>query len=322
MIRGHSPAMEHGEHETKGKYRINVVAEMTGVSAATLRAWERRYGFPVPSRTASSYRIYTDRDVALIRRMQELCEQGMSPADAASAVLAEPTAEPAASLDVGDPFAPFHERIVVAVQTFDPSALERAVEESMVLGPATTIFDRVFAPAMAEIGARWEAGTLSVAQEHLASVVLESSARKLLGLVQPRTDRRILLACFAEEEHSFPLYGVALHAASWGFSVVFLGARTPPDAIAHAVRRLGPVLVGLSVTMAPPMPEARALVEGYASACGALPWLVGGGGASRLRGLVEDRGGVVIEDWTPLQVLRTVNGLIASGRGRSSARKV
>ncbi|WP_434422398.1 MerR family transcriptional regulator [Nannocystis pusilla] len=46
-----------------GRYRIQSVAEMTGVSAATLRAWERRYGLPAPRRSSSAYRLYSDRDV-------------------------------------------------------------------------------------------------------------------------------------------------------------------------------------------------------------------------------------------------------------------
>ena len=66
-----------------GKYRIQAVADMTGVAAATLRAWERRYGLPTPQRTKSSYRVYSDEDVALIRRLRALCDGGMAPADAA-----------------------------------------------------------------------------------------------------------------------------------------------------------------------------------------------------------------------------------------------
>ena len=54
-----------------GRYRIQSVAEMTGVSAATLRAWERRYGVPTPSRTASAYRLYGDEDVALVAQRPE-----------------------------------------------------------------------------------------------------------------------------------------------------------------------------------------------------------------------------------------------------------
>src|SRR5690606_34905007 len=57
---------------TRGRYRIQSVAEMTGVSAATLRAWERRYGVPTPRRSHAAYRLYSDQDVAIIRRVREL----------------------------------------------------------------------------------------------------------------------------------------------------------------------------------------------------------------------------------------------------------
>src|SRR3954453_2989212 len=73
-----------------GPFRINWVAENTGVAEATLRAWERRYQFPKPSRTPSGYRIYSQADVEQIQRMRELCEAGLAPADAAQLILREP----------------------------------------------------------------------------------------------------------------------------------------------------------------------------------------------------------------------------------------
>src|SRR3954452_18350215 len=74
-----------------GPYRINVAAELCGIPAATLRAWERRYGVPVPRRTASAYRLYTREDVELLRRMRDLVEEGVSPAEAARVVLVSPS---------------------------------------------------------------------------------------------------------------------------------------------------------------------------------------------------------------------------------------
>jgi DICT domain-containing protein len=46
---------------------IGEVVERTGVAEATLRMWERRYGFPVPERLASGHRRYSEREVGLIR---------------------------------------------------------------------------------------------------------------------------------------------------------------------------------------------------------------------------------------------------------------
>ncbi|HEX6239704.1 MAG TPA: MerR family transcriptional regulator [Polyangiales bacterium] len=72
-----------------GRFRINRVAESTGIPEATLRAWERRYHVPKPSRTPSGYRLYSPDDVAQVRKMRELCEAGVSPADAAKEILEE-----------------------------------------------------------------------------------------------------------------------------------------------------------------------------------------------------------------------------------------
>jgi MerR family transcriptional regulator, light-induced transcriptional regulator len=46
---------------------IGEVVERTGVAEATLRMWERRYGFPTPDRLASGHRRYSDREIELIR---------------------------------------------------------------------------------------------------------------------------------------------------------------------------------------------------------------------------------------------------------------
>ena len=57
---------------------IKEVAERTGIAAATIRMWEQRYGFPEPARTASGYRMYTDDDVAALRRVSTLRDTGLS----------------------------------------------------------------------------------------------------------------------------------------------------------------------------------------------------------------------------------------------------
>jgi MerR family transcriptional regulator, light-induced transcriptional regulator len=57
---------------------IKDVADRTGLAAGTIRMWEQRYGFPHPARTPSGYRIYTDEDVDVLRRVVAYREHGMS----------------------------------------------------------------------------------------------------------------------------------------------------------------------------------------------------------------------------------------------------
>jgi methanogenic corrinoid protein MtbC1 len=221
---------------------------------------------------------------------------------------------------VGDPYKPSRDAILEAVEKFDPTSLEFAVQHALALGSASTIYDRVIRPIMVEIGNRWHEGALTIGQEHLATQVMENAARRLLGLVQPSgSARQVVLAGFAGDEHTLPLYGVALHMAGAGFRVVMLGGRTPASAIRHAVVELAPSCVGLSVTVPPPPHDARALVDAYADACGDTPWMVGGTGAEALRGFVESRGGAVAPRDDPRLLLRTLESLIAKGRRRPQA---
>ena len=54
------------------------LAQLTGLSAGTLRMWESRHGFPAPARLPGGHRRYSERDVALVREVLHLREQGLS----------------------------------------------------------------------------------------------------------------------------------------------------------------------------------------------------------------------------------------------------
>jgi DICT domain-containing protein len=56
---------------------IGDVVSATGVGEATLRAWERRYGFPEPSREPSGHRRYSDEDVEQILQVVEERDRGV-----------------------------------------------------------------------------------------------------------------------------------------------------------------------------------------------------------------------------------------------------
>ena len=53
-------------------YRISEVSEMTGVALHVLRSWERRIARLKPKRSRSGRRMYTARDVELIRAVKYL----------------------------------------------------------------------------------------------------------------------------------------------------------------------------------------------------------------------------------------------------------
>ncbi|GDX30350.1 hypothetical protein LBMAG14_08260 [Actinomycetes bacterium] len=63
--------------ERRSLFIISVAAELAGVHAQTLRIYERK-GLIEPARTQGGSRRYSELDIALLRRIQELTNQGVS----------------------------------------------------------------------------------------------------------------------------------------------------------------------------------------------------------------------------------------------------
>ena len=65
------------QRDTRALYIISVAAELAGVHPQTLRIYERK-GLLSPARTSGRSRRYSDRDIALLRRIQDLTNDGVS----------------------------------------------------------------------------------------------------------------------------------------------------------------------------------------------------------------------------------------------------
>src|SRR5512141_2996115 len=63
---------------TTPAYNLKVVLKETGLAADTLRAWERRYGLPVPQRTPGGHRLYSERDIHTIKWLTSRQAEGLS----------------------------------------------------------------------------------------------------------------------------------------------------------------------------------------------------------------------------------------------------
>jgi MerR family transcriptional regulator/heat shock protein HspR len=62
---------------TRAVYVISVAAELAGVHPQTLRIYERK-GLVDPARTAGGSRRYSDADIAVLQRIQQLTNEGLN----------------------------------------------------------------------------------------------------------------------------------------------------------------------------------------------------------------------------------------------------
>jgi len=69
--------MAQRRERIRAVYVISVAAELAGVHPQTLRIYERK-GLVDPARTAGGSRRYSDDDIAVLRRIQDLTNDGLN----------------------------------------------------------------------------------------------------------------------------------------------------------------------------------------------------------------------------------------------------
>lgn len=63
--------------DTRGLFAISVAAERADMQIQNLRVYERR-GLIEPARTAGGTRLYSEADIAVLKRISELLAEGLN----------------------------------------------------------------------------------------------------------------------------------------------------------------------------------------------------------------------------------------------------
>ena len=117
--------------------KTSEAATLLNVTANTLRAWERRFGYPKPQRSQGNHRLYTYAEVAALR---EALDEGLSIASAVS------VAREGLNTDV--------HALVRALTSFAADRADRALEASLGLRSIERTVEEILLPALREIHRR------------------------------------------------------------------------------------------------------------------------------------------------------------------------
>ncbi|MGC9399579.1 MAG: MerR family transcriptional regulator [Anaerolineae bacterium] len=236
-------------------YNIGAVERMMEIPAATLRAWERRYGFPKPERTPGGHRIYSEKDVEALRWIKARLDEGLQISQAIEALralkeagrpltsLSQPTAAPDVVKGAASPEA-FAEGLLEALLDNDTATADALLGKVLSLYPLEDLLLHVIRPTLREIGERWLRREINVAVEHAATHYLRH--RLIMWLETgppPYPVSPTLLACAPDELHEGGLLilGVMLRRRRWPVS--YLGQSLPLADLAAFVRATRPSAV-------------------------------------------------------------------------------
>jgi DNA-binding transcriptional MerR regulator len=267
MIKKRTPLENPGS--ASALYNIGIVTRLTGIPAASLHSWERRYGFPTVARTAGGHRLYSEKDIARLRWVKSQVDSGLTISRAVIAVRALETGgqlymprdlKTGPNLDSNTSgSSPARTSLMEAFTHHDLALADQLMGEMLVFNSPEDLILDVIGPALNSIGEAWEQGQITIATEHLASNYLRQ--RLLMWMVTgppPRAGNPIVLACAPGEWHegSLLMLGVLLRRQGW--PVVYLGQNVPFNDLAKFIDDLHPSAVVLVAMCDEP---ARVLID-------------------------------------------------------------
>lgn len=173
---------------------------------------------------------------------------------------------------------------------------QRAAAHALVVGGLRSgrlfveVYRDVLVAAQRRLGELWAAGTISVAQEHMASAVTGWVAARLYEYLphdRPRLGRAVVTG-IEGELHALPAQFAADLLEAEGWDVSFQGTNTPANAIQATVAQMRPDLLGISVTMPPLLPKVVSLIRALRRDTPGLRILLGGRGVRGETGLADE----------------------------------
>lgn len=235
------------DYSTESRYTIKVLSERTGVRPVTLRAWERRYDLLSPKRLDNNYRLYSERDIEIVRWITHRLEEGLSISTAvreykdlrASSIWPEalPTVlAPQLSQTPQYPPQVYAEKLFTALITHNESEAKTIVDAIQSMFDLNIIFLEIFYPCLVEIGDAWYRGEIRIATEHFASAFIRGVLMNLLQAfpIYSQTPS-LLVGCAPEEFHEIASLMLAVLLRREGYMVEYLGADLPlEDLVAYA----------------------------------------------------------------------------------------
>ncbi len=245
------------EHEDQPIYNIKAVVEATGLPAATLRAWERRYRALSPGRTASGYRLYSGRDITVLRWLKARVDEGMNISQAINLLTLQPTRVATLAWDTVGRSRPLQgpresrDALLSALIRYDESRADRVLEEAFAVYGLELVAESILAPAMVQVGDMWHENRVSTATEHFASNYLRRKLESIINAVQqPSNGPLVVLGCAPGDWHELGLLLIHLMLRRRHVNTIYLGQNVPADRFVEEMVRLSPAMIVMAATTA------------------------------------------------------------------------
>lgn len=247
-------------------FNIAAVERDTGLSKDVLRMWERRYGFPVPSRDSNGERCYPAEQVDRLRQIKRLIDLGHRPGK----LIATPQDELGALTSRRSKSATMNAAVddsdlgelLALIKQHDAAAYQQAMQQRLARQGLQRFVQDTVAPLTRQVGEKWEDGSFEVFEEHLYTELTKRLLRQAIATLPggPRGPRA-LLTSVPDEQHVLGLLMVEALFALEGAECIPLGTQMPLLEIGRAAEAHQADIVALSFSLAFPQRQIPGLLQ-------------------------------------------------------------
>lgn len=236
-------------------YPIRAVSQLTGLTADSIRAWERRYQAvtPVRGQDGRGGRLYSPEDVHRLNLLKSAIENGHSIGQIANwenaqletlPVLNKPKRKKREVVEEHEEV----NKIFSYLEEYDALGADKYLGRLASIFSPREFIHRIVVPAITRVGTYWRRGHFSIAQEHMASSLLRNLLGTLLRVhIKDNPRKKILFTTPSGEYHEFGILTAAMLAVAGGLGVIYLGPNLPVEEVVRAAEKVKPdaVVIGL-----------------------------------------------------------------------------
>ena len=232
-------------------FPIREVSRLTGVNPVTLRAWERRYGLIVPTRTESGHRLYSMTDIERVRSILHWIERGVA-VSKIGRILAKNSSVHAYADAPGarQEYEQWQSRLRGALAAFDERHLERLYGQVFASYPVAVVFQDILLPLWKSL-MQQPRGFGQASEWLMLDSFLRTRVSQRLLFLRGEQPHKILLSALTEPSYELELRVAALLLGNEQVEVRVLALGQPFDELTLLCERIKPQALVLFGNHAP-----------------------------------------------------------------------
>ena len=246
------------------RYSIKDLETLTGIRAATLRMWEKRYKIITPLRTDTNIRYYGNQHLKQLLNINVLNRNGIKISHIANLTTAEISSKVKDLSFIQNSNDDLFDGLMRCMIDLDEAVFYRTFYKAVArLGFEGTMNDIIF-PFFDRVGIMWQIGSINPAQEHFISNMVRQKIIVAIDSIshqKPEKPKKVLLFLPENELHELGLLFFNYLLKNKGYQTVYLGQALPLKDLSKVMEISNPDVLVCCVYNALSLGDLNAFVE-------------------------------------------------------------